>query len=127
MRLLLDTHTLLWWVSDDPRLSAHAAALLLDATAEVFISAASAWEIAIKARSGKLEPGPLVQGFATEMKLQGFLALPISLEHAERAGHLPFVHRDPFDRMLIAQAQAENLHLISNDRIFDAYGVVRVW
>jgi PIN domain nuclease of toxin-antitoxin system len=127
MRLLLDTHTLLWWVSDDPRLSAHAATLLLDDSAEVFISAASAWEIAIKARSGKLEAGPLVQGFATEMKRQGFLPLPISLEHAERAGHLPLVHRDPFDRMLIAQAQAENLHLLSSERIFDAYGVVRVW
>ena len=127
MRLLLDTHALLWWVADDPRLPSRADALLTDDAAEVFVSAVSAWEIAIKARSGKLEAGPLAQGFAAEIARQGFLPLPISLEHAERAGQLPAVHRDPFDRMLVAQAQAENLHLLSNERIFDRYGVVRVW
>jgi PIN domain nuclease of toxin-antitoxin system len=94
---------------------------------EVYVSAASAWEIGIKARLGKLDPGPLAQGFAAAIEREGFLPLPIALEHAERAGALPPHHADPFDRMLVAQSQAESLHLVSSDRILDHYGVVRVW
>jgi PIN domain nuclease of toxin-antitoxin system len=101
--------------------------ILADETTEVFVSAASAWEIAIKVQSGKLDAGPLAQDFAVELARQGFMALDITMEHAARAGHLPLHHRDPFDRMLVAQAHAENLHLVSNERIFDLYGVVRVW
>lgn len=127
MRLLLDTHALLWWVANDPRLSAVAGEVLGDEAHEVFVSAASAWEVATKVRLGKLVAGPLGQDFASEIFRQGFLPLPVSLEHGQRAGSLPGPHRDPFDRMLIAQAQAENLHLLSNERIFDRYGVVRVW
>jgi PIN domain nuclease of toxin-antitoxin system len=127
MRLLLDTHTLLWWVADDPRLPRTADILLTDESTKVFVSAASAWEIAIKARLGKVDAGPLAHGFTAEIERQGFTPLPISLDHAERAGQLPAVHKDPFDRMLVAQAQAENLHLVSNERVFDRYGVVRVW
>jgi PIN domain nuclease of toxin-antitoxin system len=127
MRLLLDTHALLWWVMDDERLPAGLDPLLNDPATEAFVSAASAWEIAIKARLGKLEPGPLGQGFAAAVERQGFLPLPITLEHAERAGALPPHHSDPFDRMLVAQAHAENLHLVSGDGVLDHYGVVRVW
>jgi PIN domain nuclease of toxin-antitoxin system len=127
MRLLLDTHALLWWVMDDERLPAGLDPLLNDPDTEAFVSAASAWEIAIKARLGKLEPGPLGQGFAAAVERQGFLPLPITLEHAERAGALPPHHSDPFDRMLVAQAHAENLHLVSGDGVLDHYGVVRVW
>ena len=127
MRLLLDTHALLWWVGDDARLPASVNPLLENGMAEVYVSAASAWEIAIKARSGKLDPGPLLPGFAAEIQRQGFMPLPITLNHAERAGLLAAVHSDPFDRMLIAQAQVENLRLVSNEQIFDRYGVVRVW
>ncbi len=127
MRLLLDTHTLLWWVANDPRLSGTADELLRDESHQVFVSAASAWEVATKARIGKLLAGPLAQEFAAEVARQGFLPLPVTLEHGQRAGSLPGPHRDPFDRMLIAQAQAENLRLVSNEQIFDRYGVVRVW
>ncbi len=127
MRLLLDTHALLWWLTDDVRLPSDMDPILADETTEVFVSAASAWEIAIKVQSGKLDAGPLAQDFAVELARQGFMALDITMEHAARAGHLPLHHRDPVDRMLVAQAQAENLHLVSNERIFDRYGVVRVW
>jgi PIN domain nuclease of toxin-antitoxin system len=127
MRLLLDTHALLWWLTDDPRLPSRIDPLLNDVATEAFVSAASAWEIAIKMRAGKLDAGPLGHAIAAEIERQGFLPLPITLEHAERAGALPAHHADPFDRMLVAQAQAENLHLVSNERLFDRYGVVRVW
>lgn len=127
MRLLLDTHALLWWIGDDARLPASVDLLVEDEAAEVYVSAASAWEIAIKARSGKLDPGPLLPGFGAEIERQGFMPLSITPDHAERAGLLAPVHADPFDRMLVAQAQAENLRLVSNERIFDRYGVVRVW
>lgn len=127
MGLLLDTHALLWWVGDDPRLPASLDPLIKDKATEIYVSAASVWEIAIKARSGKLNPGPLLPDIGAEIERQGFLPLPIALGHAERAGLLPPLHGDPFDRMLIAQVQAEELRLVSNDRIFDHYGVVRVW
>jgi len=127
MRVLLDTHALLWWLTDDRRLPSRIDPLLSKPDTEVFVSAATVWEIAIKVRAGKLDPGPLGQDLAAEIRQQGFLPLPITLEHAGRAGLLPPHHADPFDRMLVAQAQAENLRLVSNDRILDLYGVVRVW
>lgn len=126
-RLLLDTHALLWWVSNHPSLSAAADQALNDPTNEVFVSAASAWEVTTKARLGKLTAGPLAQDFVGEVRRQGFVPLSISLDHGQRAGNLPGVHRDPFDRMLIAQAQAENLVLVSNEELFDTYGVQRLW
>jgi PIN domain nuclease of toxin-antitoxin system len=127
MRLLLDTHALLWWVANHPGLSAAADQALSVATNEVFVSAASAWEVTTKARIGKLVAGPLAQDFVGEVHRQGFLPLPITLDHGQRAGNLPGLHRDPFDRMLIAQAQAENLILVSNEELFDSYGVQRLW
>lgn len=93
----------------------------------MFVSAASAWEVTTKARLGKLIAGPLGQDFAGEVRRQGFVPLPITLDHGQRAGSLPGHHRDPFDRMLIAQAQAQNLVLVSNETLFDAYGVQRLW
>jgi PIN domain nuclease of toxin-antitoxin system len=127
LRVLLDTHALLWWATGAKGLSPKAKRALADEAAEVYVSAASAWEIATKVRIGRLT-WPAAAGTVNAYVLgQGFRALPISLEHAERAGRLPFPHRDPFDRMLIAQAQAENLWLVSNEVAFDASGVQRYW
>lgn len=127
LRLLLDTHTLLWWVANDPALSRVADQVLSETTNEVFVSAVSAWEVTTKARLGKLAAGRLAQDFVGEIRRQGFIPLSITMDHGQRAGGLPGHHRDPFDRMLIAQAQAENLVLVSNETIFDTYGVQRLW
>lgn len=126
-RLLLDTHALIWWVTDDGSLTRKAYSLIADPTNDVFVSAATAWEISTKARLRKLTAGPLAQELVAEVHRQGFSPLAITLEHASRAGSLPGPHRDPFDRMLIAQAQAENLALVSNETDFDGYGVQRIW
>ena len=128
MRLLLDTHALLRWLSGDPHLAEPARRAIQDEGSDVYVSAASAWEIATRARIGKL-PGAesLAQDFAAEIERHGFLPLPISVEHGQRAGNLPGPHRDPFDRMLVAQAQAENLILVSNEARFDQYGIQRRW
>lgn len=128
MRLLLDTHTLLWWLDGDARLSRRARAAIGDARTTCLVSAASAWEITTKARLGKL-PGALevAADVVGCLRSQQFTPLDITMDHAQRAGSLPGAHRDPFDRMLVAQAQAENLPLVSNDAVFDAYGIVRIW
>jgi PIN domain nuclease of toxin-antitoxin system len=126
--LLLDTHALLWWYSGDRRLSAKIRRSLDRRDETVFASAASAWEIAIKVGLGRL-PGAtsLVGSFVAYLRTQEFEPLSIECGHAERAGLLPPLHNDPFDRMLVAQAQAENLTLVSNEELFDAYGVRRLW
>ncbi|WP_333835357.1 type II toxin-antitoxin system VapC family toxin [Rubrimonas sp.] len=128
MRLLLDTHALLWWLEGNPRLSADAQAAIGDVANTVLVSAASAWEIATKHRIGKL-PGAAVvaQDLAAFVAAQGFEALAISLRDGARAGNLPGPHRDPFDRMLIAQALTHDLPLVSNEAVFDSYGVRRLW
>jgi PIN domain nuclease of toxin-antitoxin system len=128
MRLLLDTHTLLWWLADDPALSAGARRLIGRSANSVLVSAVSAWEIGTKVRLGKL-PGAeeLAADFAGWLARERFEQLPISVEHGIRAGLLAGPHKDPFDRMLAAQSQAENLPIVSNDAIFDAYGVRRLW
>jgi len=127
MRLLLDTHTLLWWLSGDAALSTPARTAIADEANSVFISAASAWEIATKHRIGKL-PGvaAIVADLDGAITDQGFVGLPISLRHGQVAGALPGPRRDPFDRMLIAQAMLEHLVLVSNEQPFDAY-VGRLW
>ena len=128
MRFLLDTHTLLWCLSSSPSLSVRARRLVEDGSNEIFVSAASAWEIATKVRLGKLPTGEeLIADFGRYLARLGFDDLPVSVSHAVRAGTLPGEHRDPFDRMLICQAQSENLPIISNDRIFDAFHVQRIW
>jgi PIN domain nuclease of toxin-antitoxin system len=128
MRFLLDTHTLLWAFTASSSLSTRARRLLEDGSNEILVSAVSAWEIATKVRLGKLPTGEeLISEFSFYLKQLGVEALPISMEHALRAGRLPGEHRDPFDRMLIAQSQAEDIPILSNDRIFDEYHVQRIW
>jgi PIN domain nuclease of toxin-antitoxin system len=128
LRFLLDTHTLLWTFNASPSLSSRARRLIEEGSNEILVSAASAWEIATKVRLGKLPTGEELVGELDSYLTQlGFDALPISLAHAVRAGRLPGEHRDPFDRMLIAQALAETLPIVSNDRIFDHYHVERIW
>ena len=128
MRVLLDTHALLWWLAGDSNLSINARHAIADPANEIFVSTASAWEVSTKFRIGKLPgAGPLGVDFAREVRQQGFVALAISLEHAQVAGALVGDHRDPFDRMLIAQAREEKMALVSNDAVFDAFDVQRVW
>ena len=127
MRLLLDTHTLIWWVTGDPMLSQRARATI-GQSEEALVSAASAWEIAIKVSLGRLSSAiDLVGDFEGALAKDRFRALAITAAHGIRAGLLPGAHKDPFDRMLIAQAQAENLAIVSNDSVFDHYGVRRLW
>jgi PIN domain nuclease of toxin-antitoxin system len=128
VRLLLDTHSLLWWAANHPSLSDSARKLIQPEKNTILVSAATAWEIAIKFRLGKLPTAAnLVSDFAGLLQRYGFETLPITLDHAIRAGSLPGPHRDPFDLMLIAQAVAENIPLISNDVAFDSYTVRRIW
>jgi PIN domain nuclease of toxin-antitoxin system len=128
VRALLDTHALLWWLSDDPALSKPARKFIAETKNTVIVSAASAWEIATKVRLGKLSTAvELAADFVGLVGREGFELLPISPDHAIRAGLLPGPHKDPFDRMLIAQAQAEGVPLVTNELIFDAYGVRRIW
>jgi PIN domain nuclease of toxin-antitoxin system len=128
MRLLLDTHALLWWLAGDQSLSAAARTAIADETNDIFISAASAWEIATKHRIGKLSGfASIITDLDETLTGQGFAGLPINLKHGQVAGALPGPHRDPFDRMLIAQAMLENLVFVSNEAPFDAYGVTRLW
>lgn len=128
MRALLDTHALLWWLDGDERLSISARQWISVPHHMILVSAASAWEIATKVRIGKL-PGAVKMAarYHESLAEQDFTPLAISTDHALRAGSLPGPHRDPFDRMLIAQAQAENMPLISNETLFDRYGIRRIW
>ena len=128
MKALMDTHTLLWWLDGDEHLSLVARRWIETDEHRILISAASAWEIATKVRIGKL-PGAqaVAANFHACVINQGFTPLAITADHALRAGSLPGPHRDPFDRMLIAQAQALNIPLISNEHLFDHYGIQRIW
>ena len=127
MRLLLDTHTLIWWATDDSALTSRARDRIAGSE-EDLVSAATAWEMAIKVSLGRLPSAfDLVTNFEDSLRSRGFQVLAISAAHGIRAGLLPGPHKDPFDRMLIAQAQAENLAIVSSDQIFDRYGVRRVW
>ncbi|HUN87172.1 MAG TPA: type II toxin-antitoxin system VapC family toxin [Terriglobales bacterium] len=127
MNVLADTHALWWGFTSDKRLSHLAEEALTDAKNVVFVSAAVAWELAIKTNSGKLDAHAMLTDFAGLLLQKGFRRLAISTDHALRAGQLPLHHRDPFDRMLIAQAQALNWRIVSADSIFDRYGVQRIW
>ncbi len=128
MQLLLDTHTFLWWVIDDERLSQAARRAIADDENDVLISAASAWEITTKHRVGKLPAAEaLADDVVGKIALEGFGELSISVDDAARAGALPGPLRDPFDRMLIAQALSRNHIVISNESLFDLYAVRRLW
>ena len=120
MKVLLDTHILLWWLADDQRLPAQAAAAIADPDTEVVVSAASAWEISVKQAAGRLDtPEDLLDAVAAN----DFGTIAITLDHAMAAGALPLHHADPFDRMLIAQAQLEGFTLVSVDSRFSDYDV----
>lgn len=129
MRLLLDTHALLWWVFADTKLSRHARAALSSGDEnDIFVSSVSAWEIATKFRIGKLpDAGVVARDIAGTIAREGFHELSLNVRHVQHAGDLGGIHRDPFDRMLIAQAMLDDLTFVSNERIFDAYGVKRLW
>lgn len=128
MRLLLDTHALIWWLAGDDGLSSSARDAIADETNDVMVSAASAMEVATKFRIGKLDGAAmLAREFEAIIASQGFGELPISVHHARLAGEMNIAHKDPFDRFLIAQAQAENLILVSNEALFDTFAVQRLW
>jgi PIN domain nuclease of toxin-antitoxin system len=128
VRLLLDTHVLIWWLAGDVSLSTSARDAVADQNNEVCVSAASAWEIATKYRIGKLpQAAALALDISGALARQGFVELPITVQHGQTAGSLPGPHRDPFDRVLIAQAVLAGLVLVSNETMFDRYGVCRLW
>ena len=128
MRLLLDTHTFLWWVDGGSRLTPKSRAAIARASNECLVSMATAWEIAIKQSLGKLKlPTSLERFFPQQLATNGFVLLGIELRHATRVASLPFHHRDPFDRLLAAQAIEETLIVVSADPIFGKYGIARMW
>lgn len=128
MRLLLDTHAFLWWVAASGELSRKARRAIVSARNECFVSIASGWEIAIKVSLGKLRvDGALDRFLPEQLAANGFQPLPIDLQHAARVATLPFHHRDPFDRLLVAQALEEELTVVTADPVFARYGVPRVW
>jgi PIN domain nuclease of toxin-antitoxin system len=125
---LLDSHALLWWLADDRRLSKRARSTIADPDATVYVSAASVWEIAIKVALGKLaDPTNAIPRFPAILAERGMTDLPISTAHAVEAASLPALHRDPFDRMLVAQSRLEGLSIVTNDPLLREYGVKTIW
>ena len=134
MRLLLDTHTWIWFVEDNPALSLTARTLIEDGENDLLFSVASVWEMAIKVSTGKLalfdrekQPRPFDPFVADQLRVNRIDLLPIVMEHTVLVSTLPYHHRDPFDRMLAAQSLAEQVPLVSVDAVFDSYGVIRIW
>ena len=128
LRLLLDTHTLIWWLAGDEALSRRAREAIADEANSISVSAASAMEVATKFRIGKLTGAALLaKDFEAILAAQGFTELPISVTHARLAGEMNIAHKDPFDRFLIAQAQTENMVLVSNEALFDDFAIQRLW
>ena len=129
MKLLLDTHVFLWMLEDNRQLTKSARELLRDMNNDLFLSIVSPWEMAIKIRAEKFEPPqePLDQFIHRQLQLTATNLLDIDLSHIEIISKLPLHHRDPFDRMLIAQSMTEGIPIISADTAFDDYGVVRLW
>ena len=126
MTVLLDTHAFLWWIADAPRLSRRARKAIADSAC--LLSIASCWEMAIKASLGRLEvPQPLDRFIQQQLEINGFHLLPVSLEHAAGVRDLPFHHRDPFDRLIAAQARHEEMAVVTVDPVFTRYGVKRIW
>jgi PIN domain nuclease of toxin-antitoxin system len=128
VRLLLDTHALLWWLLGDPALSPVARNAIADPGSEVFASAASAWEITTKFRIGKLPKAAVITAdIAGIIAQHGFIELPVSVRQGQLAGSLPGIHKDPFDRILVAQAILADMQIVSRDEILSAYGIARLW
>jgi PIN domain nuclease of toxin-antitoxin system len=125
VRLLLDTHAVVWWLLDDPHLSAAAKAAIGDPGNDLFISAAAGYEIAYKQRSGRLPPTP--GDLSAELWRENMSVLPISLDHALAAAALSGPHRDPWDRIMIAQARAEGCRVVTLDRVFSDYEIPVLW
>jgi PIN domain nuclease of toxin-antitoxin system len=127
LSLLLDTHAALWYALEDPQLSAAARHAIEDEPSSVFVSPASYWEIAIKISLGKYQlASPFDVFWKRAVDEEGLTILPIEIRHASQVAILPYIHRDPFDRMLVAQALADDLVLVSNDSILDGYGIRRI-
>jgi len=128
MRALLDTHTFIWWVTDDSRLSSTARHIIADSENTLFLSAASAWEIVIKVRLGKLDlPEPPETYIPSRLAVNRFESLPIKMVHALQVINLPDLHRDPFDRIIIAQSQFEKLPIITVDSLITRYPIDVIW
>lgn len=128
MKILLDTHTLLWWWTDDPQLPEVPRALMADPANELLVSSVSAWEVSTKYRLGKLpEAKEIAENFAALVESSQMTPLPITIEHALRAGALERYHRDPFDRMLIAQSQVERVAVVTKDAAFADYDIDLLW
>lgn len=128
MRALLDTHTFLWWVTNNSQLSSTVQSILRNRSNEIFFSVASGWEIAIKAQLGKLDlPSQPEYYIANQLELNSFQVLPINLNHALQIYHLPNYHKDPFDRILVAQCQVENLPLLTLDANISEYRINVIW
>lgn len=127
MTYLLDTHTLLWLVNSPEELPDSALRVIQDRTATILISIVIPWEIAIKSKIGKLDGAEILREFELRMTKSQFTMLPTSVSQVIRSGNLPLYHRDPFDRLLIAQALDLAVPIVSNDRVFDLYGVQRIW
>ncbi len=127
MTALLDTHALRWWLDGSIRLSAPARGVINSRANSIVISAVVPWELAIKTNFGKFDSQVLLSRWSEILDVQGFTELPIDSVHSIRAGLLPGHHKDPFDRMLAAQAQVTGWPIVSADRVFDFYGVRRIW
>ena len=128
MKLLLDTHTLLWFIGGETSLSATARQAIEDPLNDKFVSIVSIWETAIKVSIGKMPmTTPFDALFPKQLQINGFDLLPVKIEHTSAITNLPFHHRDPFDRMLTAQSLIENMSVVSIDGVFDYYGVTRLW
>ena len=128
MKLLLDTHTLAWWLEDSPKLGPAARAAMLEDGNAIWVSAVSAMEVTTKYRLGKWpEAEWLALNFSDMLGEEGFSILPVTLDHAVLAGSMPIAHKDPFDRLLIAQARVEDMPFLSNEAMFDGFGVRRIW
>jgi len=128
MKVLLDTHALIWFAQDDPALSPPAKRAIENPHNQTFYSIASIWELAIKLQLGKLQMRkPLSPDFRADLEQSSLEPLAIEYDHVVEAGGLPMHHRDPFDRLLVAQAKCEKMHLASHDSVLDAYGIERLW
>jgi PIN domain nuclease of toxin-antitoxin system len=127
MKFLLDTHALVWWLEDAERLSAKATQIIGNPEHTILISAVVGWELAIKVKTGKMKPRSILDGLNRILERESFSELPITLDTAVRAGSLPLHHRDPFDRLLAAQAQSLNVPVLSADAILDRYDIRRLW
>jgi len=127
MEVIVDTHVLVWAFNEPKRLSKRAISILTNTSNTILVSAAVAWELSIKVNLGKLDALPLLAGLTQRLQREGFTELPISVAQATRAGLLPLHHRDPFDRLLVAQAQDLGVAILSADSSLDSYDIKRLW